>query len=138
MNYSKYKQSRDLSWQILIDHNIVKLPVKVSQICRAMNIKLVKYSDGYKYIANFENHALNTDGFTFHNTIFYNDECSTGRQRFTVAHELGHNLLHDGKGSNSFSKPVEFDQFKFWKYQKSNQAMSVYEISAIPETRFFT
>lgn len=98
MNYSKYKQSRDLSWQILIDHNIVELPVKVSQICRAMNIKLVKYSDGYKYIADFENHALNTDGFTFRNTIFYNDECSTGRQRFTVAHELGHNLLHDGKG----------------------------------------
>lgn len=98
MDYSKYKQSRNLSWQILIDHGIAKLPIKVSLICKAMNIRIVSYSKGYQYLTNFKEYALNNDGFTFENTIFYNDKCNVGRQRFTVAHELGHCLLHGGKG----------------------------------------
>ena len=109
MDYSKYKQSRDLTWQILINHNVSVLPVKVSQICRVMNIRIFSYSKGYKYIANFNDYALNNDGFTFDNCIFYNDQCNAGRQRFTVAHELGHCLLHGGKGLYN-REPTSTDQ----------------------------
>ena len=73
MDYSKYKQSRDLTWQILINHNVSVLPVKVSQICRAMNIRIFSYSNGYRHLENFNDYALNNDGFTFNNCIFYND-----------------------------------------------------------------
>ena len=42
--------------------------------------------------------AENNDGFTYKSVIFYNDVCTVERQRFTVAHELGHILLHNGNG----------------------------------------
>lgn len=112
MDYSKYKQSRNLTWQILISHNITELPVKVSQICKAMRIRVISYSAGCKTLTNFEDYALNNDGFTFNNIIFYNDKCNVGRQRFTVAHELGHCLLHGGNGlynrePNEQDNPIE-------------------------------
>ena len=98
MDYSKYKKSRDLSWQILINHNITELPIKVSGICKSMGIHIIKYGIGRNGIDNFDEYANKTDGFTYKNIIFYNDQCSIARQRFTVAHELGHILLHGGNG----------------------------------------
>ena len=100
MDYLKYKQSRDLSWQILIDHNIRELPVKVSNICRAMNLKIIDFEKGKPIISsmNLQNHTQENDGFTFGKVIFYNNRCSIARQRFTIAHELGHCLLHNGNG----------------------------------------
>lgn len=108
MDYSKYKQSRDLTWQILISHKITALPVKVSQICKAMQIRVISYSAGSKTLPGFENYAFDNDGFTFNNIIFYNDNCNAGRQRFTVAHELGHCLLHSGNGLYN-REPSELD-----------------------------
>lgn len=100
MDYSKYQKSRDLSWQILIDHGITQLPVKVSGICKAKQIKVTSYEKGGKLIKDcglFQN-TVNSDGFTFGRMIFYNEQCTVPRQRFTVAHELGHILLHNGGG----------------------------------------
>lgn len=99
MDYSKYKASRDLSWKILIQNNISRLPVKISSICRANNIKITSYKNGINIINNFNlsENAKNNDGFTFNNIIFYNEQCTVGRQRFTIAHELGHCLMHNGK-----------------------------------------
>lgn len=100
MDYKKYQKSRDLSWQILLDHDITCLPVKVSGICKALHIRTIKYSDGIKNIKDFDQYAKpeQNDGFSYKNSIFYNDQCSIPRQRFTVAHELGHILLHGGNG----------------------------------------
>lgn len=96
MDYSKYKQSRDLAWQILIDNNISELPVKVSNICKALNIAIINYQDGKEIIEKFDlsSHTIDNDGFSYKNVIFYNNECIIPRQRFTVGHELGHILLH--------------------------------------------
>ncbi len=96
MHYSKYKQSRDLAWQILIDNNITRLPVKVSSICKNLGIPVISYKKGYKIIktAGLEEICSQSDGITFMGSIFYNEECSIGRQRFTIAHELGHILMH--------------------------------------------
>lgn len=99
MDYSKYKKSRNLSWQILLNHNITSLPVQVSKICKNLGIPIVRYSKCAEIIKRFDlQDECTNDGFTFENTIFFNDNCTVGRQRFTVAHELGHILLHGGKG----------------------------------------
>lgn len=100
MNYKKYQESRDLSWEILCSNQVKALPVPISQICKTMNYKLLTYTKGEALIQQFNlhNNTENNDGFTLSNVIFYNDKCSIARQRFTVAHELGHCLLHDGKG----------------------------------------
>lgn len=91
MDYRDYKVSRNLSWQILINEHITELPVMVGRLCHKMGIRVRYYTpkdgnDGYCIII---------DG---HPVIFVSDQCSTERQRFTVAHELGHILLgHVGK-----------------------------------------
>ena len=100
MQYEDYKKSRDLAWQILINHNISNLPVKVGDICKAMHIRIISYSKGRTYIKDFDTyaHSESNDGFTYQNNIFYNEQCTVQRQRFTVAHELGHILLHNESG----------------------------------------
>lgn len=100
MDYSKYKKSRDLAWQILINHNISYLPVKTSDICHSLHIRTISYDIGREHIKNFDSyaHPESNDGFTYQNIIFYNNKCNVARQRFTVAHELGHILLHGGNG----------------------------------------
>lgn len=100
MDYSKYKKSRNLSWEVLIQHNITSLPVRVSTICKTLKIPIVSYQDGYQILekTNQLKQCENSDGLSFGGAIFYNQNCSIGRQRFVVAHELAHNLLHNGRG----------------------------------------
>lgn len=100
MQYNKYQKSRDLAWQILISHKIKQLPVKVSSICRSMGYYVISYACAYDAIINMglSDMARKSDGFTCGGIIFYNEQCTIQRQRFTVAHELGHILLHGGQG----------------------------------------
>lgn len=100
MQYQNYQKSRDLVWRVLIKQNISSLPVKVGDICKAMHIRVISYGTGREHINNFDIYARpeSNDGFTYQNTIFYNEQCTVARQRFTVAHELGHILLHNGNG----------------------------------------
>lgn len=86
MNYRDYQNSRDLAWRVLINENVRELPVKVVRLCKQMGIRVVYFtpetdSDGFSTIV---------DGQA---QIFVSDRCSRERQRFTVAHELGHILL---------------------------------------------
>ena len=86
MNYTDYKNSRDLAWRVLINENVRELPVKVVRLCKQMGIRVITFtpetdSDGFSTIV---------DGQA---QIFVSDRCSRERQRFTVAHELGHILL---------------------------------------------
>lgn len=91
MNYSSYMNSRDLSWNILIQGNICELPVSIINLCHQLNIK-VKY-----YVPNNDSdgQSLIVKGCPI---ILVNKNCPNQRKRFTVAHELGHILLgHVGK-----------------------------------------
>ena len=86
MNYRKYKESRDMVWRVLLQENVTELPVNVVGLCRQMGIRVQYYTpadgnDGYSTI------------FLGMPRIFVSDKCSPERQRFTVAHELGHILL---------------------------------------------
>lgn len=91
-----YKKSRDLTWELLIKHNISSLPVDVKKICQNEKITLFTYKTGKNFIKNLnlEEHTVDNDAFSIGSFIFYNDENPRQRQRFSIAHELGHIFLH--------------------------------------------
>ena len=91
MDYKKYQVSRDLAWQILLNEGVTELPVDIVKLCHSMGIRVQYYTpdDG-------------NDGkctiILGRPRIFVSANSSVERQRFTIAHELGHILLgHVGK-----------------------------------------
>lgn len=100
MYYKNYKESRDMVWKLLIKEKIDRLPIKILPLCKHTNVKVISYSKGQKLLLtlNLLQHSQTTDGFTLSlkgkNVIFYDDDCSLSRTRFTIAHELGHILLN--------------------------------------------
>ncbi len=91
MNYKKYQNARDTAWKILLDLKVTELPVSTTAICRRLGVtvkvgELSGDSDGQSTIILGKPYILVRAG------------CSSERQRFTVAHELGHILAgHVGR-----------------------------------------
>ncbi len=91
MNYKKYQNARDTAWKILRDLRVAELPVSTSAVCRRLGVtvkvgELSPDSDGQSTIILGRPYILVRAG------------CSSERQRFTVAHELGHILAgHVGR-----------------------------------------
>lgn len=97
MDYADYRQSRDMTWRLLLKHDVTVLPVRVGAICRAEGLTVISYHDADPLIRQYglTEHAAENDGFTLGKIIFYdNTRCTPERQRFTIAHELGHIMLH--------------------------------------------
>lgn len=93
MDYGKYKNARNATWQCLLDYNITALPVKVTRIIsQSENIKLIKNS-----LVNVLKEQESGKTILQDNTfkIIYRDTESAQRCRFTIAHELGHIFLGD-------------------------------------------
>lgn len=106
MSYDNYKNTRDMAWKILLECGINTLPVRPSIICDHYGWILTDYQTGASSISllGLEGLTKQTDGFctvTDHFTyIFYNNSLPVGRQRFTIAHEIGHLALgHVGRGN---------------------------------------
>lgn len=92
MNYASYKNSRNLSWEIIINEGIDELPVSMSRLCGRLGIEVI-LSDSLGMSGDGK--ALMYDGKPY---IFLNRNQRPERMRFTLAHELGHILLeHIGK-----------------------------------------
>lgn len=97
--YKDYQKARDLSWEVLIRNNVRELPVKIAPICRNYGIRVRSYQDSTDVLEklNLMDMMDRTDGFLTYISgkpvIFYDQRCVPGRQRFTIAHELGHYLL---------------------------------------------
>ena len=109
-----YKNSRDMAWQILIKNNLNSLPVKVKKICKGERISLWSYRKGAKLIRclGLENNVIGNDAFSFERFIFYDDTKPTTRQRFSIAHEIGHILMHDSdENANTEANEREADIF---------------------------
>lgn len=110
INYGKYKNVRNAAWQVLIDYKINKLPVKVTNIVKQANIKLLNNSD-----CNFlKNNQLGVSIYIENEWyIIVDDTMKIERIRFTIAHELGHiflgheSLLHRTPNSIFIEKPEE-------------------------------
>lgn len=96
MDYKKYQNARNASWELLIDLKISELPVKITSVVKAMKIPIHKYGSNQDFIINNRLEALTetSDGFTAliggKHYIFYDETESPRRIRFTLAHELGH------------------------------------------------
>ena len=104
MLYTDYKISRDLAWEILINEKVKELPVKVSEICDHMGIKIKPEEQGKS------GHCEYIDGAP---VIFCNRSEPIKRQRFTVAHELGHVLMrHTDKYGVMYRDPAPTDDPK--------------------------
>lgn len=104
MLYTDYQASRDLAWEILINEKVKELPVKVSEICDHMGIKIKPEEQGES------GHCEFIDGAP---VIFCNREEPIVRQRFTVAHELGHILMgHTDKCGVMYRDPSPNDDPK--------------------------
>lgn len=103
-----YKNSRDVAWQMLIKHKVSALPVNLQRICRRERIKLVTYKEGAEAIKKLglEEHTVGNDAFTLRRVIFFDDTTPITRQRFSVAHELGHVLLHEPPEATVYNREI--------------------------------
>lgn len=91
MDYGKYKNARNASWQCILDYDIRKLPVKVNDIIKqSENIRLFKDSNVHILKNNELGKTIYQNGFF---DIVYRDTDSPPACRFTIAHELGHIFL---------------------------------------------
>lgn len=93
------KKIEDITAQILLDHDINELPVPISFIAEKMGLNIYHYDLG----ENISGALVIDNG---QGTIGVNPLESSVRQRFTVAHELGHFVLH--KNSESLFVDKEF------------------------------
>lgn len=110
INYGKYKNVRNAAWQVLIDYKINELPVKVTEITKKSNIKLLNNSDCNFLQNNQLGVSIHIDNDWY---IIVDDTMNVERIRFTIAHELGHiflgheSLLHRTPNSIFIEKPEE-------------------------------
>lgn len=88
--YGKYKDVRNSAWQVILDYNINKLPIKITDITKGSNIKIVKNSDMNMLEPNMDALTIFDGEYFF---IIYDDDMNIQRRRFTIAHELGHIFL---------------------------------------------
>ena len=111
MNYIK---SRDLAWKMLLNDSISCLPINVVNICKKEKINLFTYKQGENFIKDLEleEHTKENDAFSINDMIFYDDTKPSQRQRFSIAHELGHIFLHSetsGKATVYNREPAPTD-----------------------------
>lgn len=107
-NYENYKQARDAAWRILLKCKADRLPISVSAVCNAIGIHAHTYTRarGALKRINLDAATQETDGFCINMNgeyhIFYDDTLPIPRQRFTIAHEIGHVVLgHIPDGSRT-------------------------------------
>lgn len=88
--YDAYKQARNAAWQALIDGGIVSLPTPLKSIVRLANARIV---DNVKINLLRDNQLGCLAMLKGSLYIVLDRTVSVQRQRYTLAHELGHILL---------------------------------------------
>ena len=88
--YGFYKNIRDASWQALLDFGCDRLPIELSSICDQLGVVLLDNTTAQELRPTESGVAVRQDGVWY---IVFDDTDTRGKQRFTVAHELGHILL---------------------------------------------
>lgn len=118
MNYQNYQQARDAAWRILIDCRVRKLPVSVNAICKHLGIRLYTYENAARAIQNrgLSEIVSQTDGLSFYSDetpiILFNQTLLPTRNRFTIAHEIGHIVLghvNPGQATSRNREPAPDD-----------------------------
>lgn len=104
--YQNYKYARNRVWETLIECNLNQLPINLAVVANFNNISIIKYSQS--------NDTFTGDGFSTivdgRLIVYYNDtDYPISRQRFTLAHELGHCLLGHLKFGKTYNRNSEKD-----------------------------
>ena len=84
---NQVQHARELAVAILAEHRITAIPVPVERIAKARHIA-VQFSPFDQELSGM---ALVKDGLSI---ICVNALHHPNRQRFTIAHELGHHIMH--------------------------------------------
>lgn len=103
MDYQKYKKTRDNAWLLLLRHKVQTLPVDILDLCKREGITVRTFGfcrkKGIFNVLGLEPYTLDNDGFALaiggRGFIFYDESKTPQRQRFTIAHELGHIINGD-------------------------------------------
>jgi Zn-dependent peptidase ImmA (M78 family) len=92
MNNNKFKKINTIVNDLLAKASIATPPVDIELIARMLDINLFKkpYDEKKGKLSGVLIRDINT------NTIGVNSNDHEHRQRFTIAHEIGHFLLHEG------------------------------------------
>lgn len=88
--YGFYSNIRDAAWQALLDFGCDRLPIDLSDICGQLGVVLLDNTTAQELRPTESGVAVRQDGVWY---IIFDDTDVRGKQRFTVAHELGHILL---------------------------------------------
>lgn len=121
----KLRQVADLAFQMVSNAKITKAPVDVDLIAKYCNVKIEKTDLGGDVTGLLVAHG----DFA---TIAYNPDQSDQRRRFTIAHELGHFVLHRDAESDT----VFVDKDFIVKY-RSNKMYSDLELRQEQEANTF-
>lgn len=108
-NNSDYKAVRDLAWDVLIRNEVSSLPVDIYEICKREKINVFTYSNSQEFIRELqiEEELKVNDAFSIGSIIFVDETKPRERQRFSVAHELGHILMHIPERERVFYRETE-------------------------------
>lgn len=114
---ARYWKIDQLVARVLEDNSVLQAPVPIDRIVRNFGIEIKSGDLG------------DVSGLLIRNSdeivIGVNSEQNSTRQRFTLAHEMGHYLLHDGISSH-----LDRDYRVNFRSSESSQATNVEEIEA--------
>lgn len=96
-----YFNVRNSAWEFLIKNNVLSYPLDLRKLARNNNWTIWSYDEFCKHRNLNEKDLImhHPDGFTFKlengiQLICYNQNNNRWRNRFTIAHEMGHIILH--------------------------------------------
>ena len=115
-----WKRIEDLTSRILTELEIESVPIPINKIVRQKGLKLKSFNFGEVVSGAL----LIKDG---KGTVGYDPEESKVRQRFTIAHELGHYILHGNLNETLF---VDKKSRVHFRDQKSSTGESLQEQEA--------
>lgn len=117
--YAEYRIARNAAWRTLIECKITSLPLNLVDITNFYNIPTISYSKSSDKTLEGDGFSTTVDGRYI---IYYNDNnIPTVRQRFTVAHEIGHCLLgHVKENLRTYRHNSETDEYKDLKELQAN------------------
>ncbi len=109
-SYKRYQSARDAAWKTLIDFHVCELPVSLSRICKDLGIAILDNKQANELQPGENGIAVMQNDKWY---IIFDDTDIYGKQRFTIAHELGHILMgHEMKNGyytrrDNISKPAD-------------------------------
>ena len=121
----KLRQVADLTYQMVLSANIIKPPVDIDLIARRCGVTIEKTDLGEDVTGVLVSHGET-------GIIAYNPNQGEQRRRFTIAHELGHFVLHRNDGADT----VFVDKDFIVKY-RSNKLYSDLELKQEQEANAF-